>query len=93
MSSLIYEGMTGLSPVSGGGWRWVPLKDLALLPHLASHRSSRGASGCHVVPLGLSRCLAPRPSPSCHVAGGASGKGTQAEQPSMRGAPTVPHRV
>lgn len=27
-----------------------------------------GASGCHVVPLGLSRYLAPRPSPSCHVA-------------------------
>jgi hypothetical protein len=62
-------------------------------------RSSRvteaagGASGCHVVPLGLSRCFALRPSPSCHVAGGTSGKGTQAEQPSMRGAPTVPHCV
>jgi hypothetical protein len=52
-----------------------------------------GASGCHVVPLGLSRCLALRPSPSCHVAGGGSRKGAQAEQPSMRSAPTVPRRI
>jgi hypothetical protein len=38
MSSLIYEGMTGLSPVSGGGRRWVPLKDRLLLSFRAKAR-------------------------------------------------------
>uniref|UniRef100_I1NLP3 Uncharacterized protein n=1 Tax=Oryza glaberrima TaxID=4538 RepID=I1NLP3_ORYGL len=42
------------------------------------------------MPLGPSRCLAPRPSPNCHVAGGASGEGTQAEPLSMRAAPQLP---
>nr|BAD03138.1 hypothetical protein [Oryza sativa Japonica Group] len=69
------------------------LYSLGLLPHLKSRRSGRGTSGCHVVSLGPSRCLVPRPSPNCHVEGGASGEGTQAEQPSMRGAPTIPHRI
>jgi hypothetical protein len=30
-SSLIYEGMTGLPPVSGGRRRWTPLKDRPML--------------------------------------------------------------
>jgi hypothetical protein len=30
-SSLIYEGMTGLPPVSGGRRRWAPLKDRPML--------------------------------------------------------------
>nr|BAC21335.1 hypothetical protein [Oryza sativa Japonica Group]BAD30216.1 hypothetical protein [Oryza sativa Japonica Group] len=65
------------------------LSSLALPPRLASLRSSQGASGCHVTPLGPSRCLALRPSPNCHVAGGASGEETQAEPPSMRAAPQL----
>nr|BAD03370.1 hypothetical protein [Oryza sativa Japonica Group]BAD03525.1 hypothetical protein [Oryza sativa Japonica Group] len=42
------------------------------------------------MPLGPSCRLAPRPSPNCHVAGGASGEGTQAEPLSMRAAPQLP---
>jgi hypothetical protein len=61
----------GKLPFHPAAW----LYSLALLPRLASHRSGRGASGCHVVPLGLSRCLVPRPSPSYHVAGEQAGRG------------------
>uniref|UniRef100_I1QWN8 Uncharacterized protein n=1 Tax=Oryza glaberrima TaxID=4538 RepID=I1QWN8_ORYGL len=42
------------------------------------------------MPLGPSRRFAPRPSPSCHLAGGASGEGAQAEPPLMRTAPQLP---
>nr|BAD07528.1 hypothetical protein [Oryza sativa Japonica Group] len=55
-----------------------------------NHRRGREASGCHVMPLGPSRRLAPRPPSSCHVAGTASGEGTQAEPLSMRAAPQLP---
>jgi hypothetical protein len=37
-SSPIYEGMKGLSPVSGGGQHWVPLKDGLLLSFRAKAR-------------------------------------------------------
>lgn len=64
---------------------------LALPPRLTNCRSGRGGgSGCHVMPLGPSRCLAPRPSPNYHVVGEASGEGTQAEPLSMRVAPQLP---
>ena len=52
--------------------------------------AARGASGCHVMPLGPSRRFAPRPSPGCHLAGGASGEGAQAEPPLMRTTPQLP---
>ncbi len=66
---------------------------LALPPRLASRRSSQGASGCHVTHLGPSRCLAPRPSPNRHVAGGVSGEETQAKPLSLRAAPQLPLTV
>ena len=72
---------------------------LATCPYslvLSSHSTNRwsgrgvGASGCHVMPLGPLHYFALRPSPSRHLAGGASEEGAQAEPPLMRAAPQLP---
>nr|BAC84236.1 hypothetical protein [Oryza sativa Japonica Group] len=49
----------------------------------------RGASGCRVMPLGPLHRFAPRPSPSRHLAGGASEDEAQAEPPFKRAAPQL----
>nr|BAC80025.1 hypothetical protein [Oryza sativa Japonica Group]BAD30707.1 hypothetical protein [Oryza sativa Japonica Group] len=49
--------------------------NLALPPHLGRRRGARGASGCHITPLGPSGYLAPWPTPDRHVAGGGNDKG------------------
>ncbi len=59
-------------------------------PRTAGAAGGVGASGCHVMSLGPLLRLAPRPSPSHHLAGGASEEGAQAEPPLMRAAPQLP---